>query len=360
MTTEANKNLSGSPGRSKGNHNGKTRDKPNGNHQVKLKDQQDSHSSNHLNSNLHLKSLLHGYILNCRCEGKSEATIHHYESSLRRYLSFHESNGGSLNAQEITPEDIRNFLWYVTSEPVRWGGSSPTARKPATISTAENYYRTLRTFFAWLEREGLISDNPVTHIKKPKGPKKVIEALKPEEVKILLDQFNSKTFIDVRNKLIIMMFLDTGMRVSELININMSDVDTTRGSILVRRGKGNKQRLVRIGSKTQKALWQYTSLYRRGDSQRLFTDAGGKPIKTNAIKLMMYHVGKKAHLEGVHCHRLRHTFAISFLRAGGDVFSLQYLLGHSTLSMTQRYLQSLNADDAFKAHQRFSPMDNFK
>ena len=216
----------------------------------------------------------------------------------------------------------------------------------------------MRTFFAWLQKEDLIPDNPLLHIKKPKIQKKVIEALKPEEIKALLGQFNSKDFNSVRNRLIIMMLLDTGMRVSELNNLMIHDVDIQRGSILIRHGKGNKQRLVRIGSKTQKALWMYMSLYRRGDSQRLFTDAGGRPLKVNAIKLLMYKLGKRANLEGVHAHRLRHTFAISFLRAGGDVFSLQYLLGHSTLAMTQRYLQSLNADDAFKAHKRFSPMDN--
>jgi site-specific recombinase XerD len=97
--------------------------------------------------NGNLKSLIQGYILNCRCEGKSEATIHHYDSSLRRFMSFHESNGGSLKVDEVTPDNIRHFLWYVTSEPVRWNGSSTTARKPATVATAENYYRTLHTFF---------------------------------------------------------------------------------------------------------------------------------------------------------------------------------------------------------------------
>ena len=91
---------------------------------------------------------------------------------------------------------------------------------------------------------------------------------------------------------------------------------------------------------------------------RLFLNRSGEPLDSTGTKLMIRRLGKKARVHGVHVHRLRHTFAISFLRAGGDVFSLQYLLGHTTLQMTQRYLQSLNADDAMNAHRKFSPLDN--
>ena len=155
-----------------------------------------------------------------------------------------------------------------------------------------------------------------------------------------------------------MMLLDTGMRVFELANLRLDDIDVNTGSILIRHGKGNKQRVVRIGAKTQKALWKYRTLYRRSDNDKLLVNRGGESLEVTGIKLMIRRLGKRANVLGVHVHRLRHTFAISFLRAGGDVFSLQYLLGHSTLAMTQRYLQSLNADDAVKAHKRFSPVDN--
>ena len=129
------------------------------------------------------------------------------------------------------------------------------------------------------------------------------------------------------------------------------------GSILVRHGKGNKQRLVRIGSKAQKALWKYVTLYRKSTSNRLFINRNGEPLNLIGVQILIKRLGDKANVK-VHPHQLRHTFAISFLRAGGDVFSLQYLLGHSTLQMTQRYLQSLNANDAANAHKKFSPLDN--
>ena len=89
----------------------------------------------------------------------------------------------------------------------------------------------------------------------------------------------------------------------------------------------------------------------------MFLTRSGDAMSLLGMKILIKRLGDKAKVK-VHAHQLRHTFAVSFLRAGGDVFSLQYLLGHSTLSMTQRYLQSLNANDAMNAHKKFSPLDN--
>ena len=86
-------------------------------------------------------------------------------------------------------------------------------------------------------------------------------------------------------------------------------------------------------------MWKYIALYRHGNTNRLFINRSGQPLEVIGIKILIKRLGDKAKVK-VHAHKLRHTFAICFLRAGGDVFSLQYLLGHSTLQMTQRYLQS--------------------
>jgi site-specific recombinase XerD len=155
-----------------------------------------------------------------------------------------------------------------------------------------------------------------------------------------------------------MMFLDGGLRVSELASLELVDIDMDTGAIVVRHGKGGKQRIVRIGSATQKALWRYLTVHRRENSDRVFLTKTGEPLEADAIKLMIRRLGKKAGIPEVHVHRMRHTFAISFLRAGGDIFPLKYLLGHSRLSMVENYLKSLNAEDAARAHQRFSPINN--
>jgi site-specific recombinase XerD len=307
-----------------------------------------------------LNALVQGYVFNCRCEGKSPKTVSTYEAHLKRFLSYCQQNKFPDNPHKIDAYHIRSFLQYVSSEPIRWGGNSTSARKPAGQSTVNHYYRVLNTFFRWLKQEGLINSNPLSHIKTPKIEQKVVQALSPKEAQALLSNCPSKTALGCRDKAIIMMFLDGGLRVSELATLELADIDMDTGAIVVRHGKGGKQRIVRIGSTSQKALWRYLTLYRRGNSDRLFLTRTGEPLEPDATKLMVRRLGKKAGIPDVHVHRMRHTFAISYLRAGGDIFTLKYLLGHSSLSMVENYLKSLNAEDAARAHQRFSPMDNLK
>ena len=307
-----------------------------------------------------LESLVQGYILNCKCENKSPATIDTYHRFLKCFLWYCRACCYPDSPNKITPNNIRQFLLYLASESNRWGIDNPSSRSPACQATVNHYYRVLCTFFNWLKDEDLITENPVSRIKTPKIESKVVKALSPKEAEALLNQCSSKTCLSVRNRAVLMMLLDTGIRVSEISNLQVSDIDLKTGSFLVRRGKGGKQRVVRIGVKAQKALWRYLTGYKHGESEYLFLNRSGGRLNDNAIKRMVRQLGKKANIENVHVHRLRHTFAISFLRAGGDVFSLKYLMGHSTLYMTQRYLKSLSAEDAIKAHKRFSPLDNME
>ena len=142
-----------------------------------------------------------------------------------------------------------------------------------------------------------------------------------------------------------------------MANITLNDVNWETGSILIRHGKGSKQRLVHMCSKAKRDLWRYVTLYRHSESDTLFINRNGDPLDVIGIKILIKRLGQRAKVK-VHPHKLRHTFAISYLRNGGDVFSLQYLLGHSSLQMTQRYLHSLNANDAANAHRKYSPLEN--
>ena len=310
-------------------------------------------------STTNLQSLAQGYILNCRSEGKSPETISSYKMVLNNFIWYCKQNDFPTTAQKLNSLHIRQFIWYLTSATNRWGRNSPKTRQPASQTTANDYYRSLHSFFNWLERESLIKENPFANLRPPKVERKVIQALTPAEVERLLNAGSGKSPVNVRNRAILCIFLDTGLRVSELASLNMYDIDMNTGSIVVRHGKGGKQRVVHIGSKAQKALWKYITLYRKSNNDSLFINRNGEPLDAVGIRILIKRLGIKAKVK-VSPHKLRHTFAISYLRAGGDVFSLQYLLGHSTLQMTQRYLQSLNADDAIEAHRKFSPLDRLQ
>jgi len=303
-----------------------------------------------------LESLTKGYLLQCRTENKSPKTISGYEMVLRNFIWYCKQQGYP-EVQKLTAVHVKHFLWYLGSEPHRWDSTSPSAMRVVNSATTATYFRRLRTFFNWLEREELVIDNPFKHLKTPKFDKKVIQALIPAEIERLFKVCSGKSALDFRNKTILCVLLDTGLRINELTSLTTDDINLDDGSILIKHGKGGKQRIVRIGKIAQKTLWRYISIHRKGNSNRLFLNRSGEPLDLDGMKILIRRLGEKAKVK-VHPHKLRHTFAISFLRAGGDVFSLQYLLGHSTLQMTQRYLQSLNANDAANAHKKFSPLDN--
>ena len=274
---------------------------------------------------------------------------------LRNFLWFVKEN----NFPEIyglNAVHIRHFLWYLSNETHRWGDRTSNVKKPACQTTVNGYYRALNSFFNWLVKEQLVKENPMSGLKKPRPEKKVVQALTKQEIDRLFSVCNGRLIKDLRNKAILSIFLDCGLRFSELTNLKMKDVNMDDGSILVRHGEGNKQRIVRVGTKAQKALWKYL-MFRKSDSDALFINRSCGPLELIGVKALIHAMGRKARVE-VYPHKLRHTFAVSFLRAGGDVFSLKYLLGHSTLTMTQRYVQSLTADDAANAHRKFSPLDN--
>lgn len=303
-----------------------------------------------------LEALVRDYILNCTVEGKSPNTIATYEIILKNFLWYCEQNDFP-EAPRLTATHVKEFLFYLLSEPNRWGSNNPAARKPASRTTVNDYYRTLHCFFNWLEREGIILENPFTNLKPPKIERKVIEALTESEIKRLLDQCSGKTALHVRNKAILSILFDCGLRVSELASVTLNDITWETGYVLVRQGKGGKQRQVRMCSKAKRALWRYVTLYRNSESDRVFINRSGDPLDVVGIKILIKRLGQTTKIK-VHPHKLRHTFAISYLRNGGDVFTLQYLLGHSNLQMTQRYLQSLSAEDAANAHRKYSPLEN--
>jgi len=268
-----------------------------------------------------------------------------------------EDDGSQVDISEVQKLHIRMFIRYLQIE-----ARVPKTGKSLSQATVQHYVRSLKSFFSWAHREEHIPENPMKLIPVPKATVKVLNTFDQEQVKQMLQACDQSCKDAYRNKTIILLALDTGLRISELIGIKMEDINLEDGYILVKHGKGNKERVVPIGSIVQKMLWRYIHQYRRQPlTERitaLFIANHGMSITGNGILQMLHRLSAFAGITGVRCspHTLRHTFAKNFLLNGGDIFSLQKILGHSSLASVRIYL-NLFAVDIKKQHRRFSPVD---
>jgi len=308
---------------------------------------------------------VNGFVLTKRTEGKSPKTLTFYEGNLRRFLWYAQRQGWHDDVRLINEWQIKEFLGYVASEAHRWGlkgNGSETSQRNASRSTVHHYFVVLSCFFNWVVHEGLSKENPMIRIKIAKPKPKVITPYTHDEIKRMLavcdyDYHHNARFLGSRNRAIILVFLGTGVRLSELIAMKLSDIDAGKGHLKVS-GKGGKERVVRMGNTTQKALWRYL-MYRPDNSRReLWLTEEGRPLVASAVQSLVKRLKQRAGLSSAgSIHRFRHTFALNFLRADRNVFNLQYLLGHSDLDMVKRYVATLGMEDALEAHKKASPAD---
>ena len=312
-----------------------------------------------------LKSLVKGYLLTHQTQGSSPNTVEYCWGILNRFLWYAEKRNWPEDARLLTEWHIREFLGYVGTETKRWdkeGNGSESSSHKASPRTVHHYYSVLRAFFNWAVKEDFIAESPVAKVRLPRPQQKVIRPYTEEQIRRMLQvcdhdcQHNAK-FLGSRNKAIILILLDSGLRVSELANIKLADIDTARGWIKVV-GKGCKERVIRIGIVAQKSLWRYLMYRGENDRQELWLSEESRPLQTSGIQSAVDRLKKRAGINEEGCvHRCRHTFALSFLRADRNPFNLQYLLGHSSLEMVRHYTATLGMEDALKAHEKAIPVD---
>ncbi len=314
------------------------------------------------NSNT-LKALLPAYGLCARAEGKSHHTITITISSAIYLDRFLRQRRLPTRVDAITPHEIRAFFIFLADKPSYEGHpNTPTQDRKLSGHTINAYGRGLQTFFNWLMAEGFITENPFHQFKIPRAPQKLIPAFSESQLQQLFAVIDTSGTIGFRNHTLLLVLLDTGLRVSELTGLCLSDVFIEQGTLRVW-GKGNKERIVPLGRQSARQVWRYISHHRPKPAlarvDQVFLTRNGHPVTTDRVQALMDQYGRQAGLRGVRCspHTLRHTAAINFLRNGGDVFSLQRLLGHSSLEMTRRYCQVADSD-VQRVHRSASPVDN--
>jgi integrase/recombinase XerD len=312
-----------------------------------------------------IDNLIQGYRLCARTEGKSENTIRIYTTALNTLRDYLKARQYPTDVTVISAHELREFVLHL--QQVKAFEHHPFTKlqdKGLSGHAVNCYLRAIRAFWSWLVREEIIMSSPFSRVKIPKPPKKVIATFSEKQLNAILRAVNTATPSGFRDWAMILMLIDTGLRASELVGLTLGDINLDDGLLKVY-GKGNKERVVPIGAKVQRALWKYLNHHRPQPANplhpTLFLTASGGPISTDRLRAIINKYTSRADIEGVRCspHTFRHTFAISYLRNGGDVFSLQRILGHSSLDVVRIYVNMAVAD-VKACHRRFSPADNME
>ncbi|WKZ38407.1 MAG: tyrosine-type recombinase/integrase [Anaerolineales bacterium] len=276
-----------------------------------------------------LETAFAGFLVACEARALSAHTIEDYSRTIRMFIAY----VGDIPMQDITVDLITGFLASVR-------------RRGVGEKTVLNRHIGLAAFWTWALKNDIVGHHIVRQVEKPKPPEIIIEPLTESEVRVLLNEVRRNPD---RDRAIIYLLLDTGLRASELVSLDRGEIDMENHRIIVKKGKGNKDRKLPFCNKTASVLAQYLNNC---------TDRKPFNIKRRSLTDVVFRLGLRSGVRNVHPHRFRHTFAINYMRNGGDVFTLQKLLGHTTMEMVKRYLHIVQTD-IDRAHHRASPVENW-
>ena len=273
----------------------------------------------------------------------SPQTIDAYKRDINQYLGY-LNDSGIKNLSKIKSTHIRNYIRVLND-----GGMAP-----ASIS---RIISSIRSYHKYLSSENILDKNPVLVINNPKLPKKLPDVLSEKEISLIIDSIDESSQFYQRDKAIIEMLYSCGIRVSEICNLEMSNLFIKDELIRVM-GKGNKERLLPLGSRSRRYLDNYLLSSRLGfikktRSSFVFVSRNGNQLTRAMVNIIL---NKWVHISGlrksVSPHKLRHSFATHLLEGGADLRFVQALLGHSDISATQIYthLDKHHLKEVYKTH----------
>lgn len=287
-----------------------------------------------------LREAIEEYLIDQVIRGNSGKTVIAYRYALSYFLNF----ATDLPIEEVTLSLCRSY--YIALH----------TRSLSTV-TVQTYVRQLRAFLNWLFLEEKIRENICKKFRLPKAERPTIDVLTDEEIGKIFETFPSESFLDVRNRAIIALFLDSGIRLSELVTIKKNYIHIPERYVIVD-GKGRKQRAVPFGNAARDQLAHYAG-HLPPDTRFFFLQENGSPITVTTMKDLFRDLKDRTQIERLHAHLLRHTFATRYLENGGNIYALQSILGHTSLEMVKRYLHLATAQ-IHRDFVNFSPLDRYE
>lgn len=280
-------------------------------------------------------------------------TRRNYISDLKQFNDFLKREYSKIQYEAIDNTIIRSYLGFLYKK----NRKSSVARKLAS----------LRTFFKFLLRAGILKKNPASLVSTPRLEKYIPSFLSIDETFILLEMPDVTTFAGIRDKAIMEILYSSGLRVSELVEMDENDLDLNLGIIKVM-GKGKKERIVPVGSKAIEALKSYLNSHKRRkkipppsslNPPVFLNQRGGRLTARSVARIINRYIEQCGLLKNISPHSLRHTFATHMLDAGADLRAIQELLGHVSLSTTQKYTH-VSIDKLMEVYDKAHPKSREK
>lgn len=286
-----------------------------------------------------LDCILHNFLLFQKLKGNTKQTYDYYKKRIGYFVTFCNNK----DSNKLSIKDYNNYNLYLQNKKL----------STFTIKTSLN---AVKIFLKFAFKEGFINEDIALNIVPFKTTKKTIVVLSNAEINSIINSQNKNSLIGARNLLVISLMLDSGLRVSEVVNLNVEDINIDLNLIKLF-GKGQKERLVPLTDSILDYYNNYLQLSKINYGA-LFPDTQtGKRITCSGISQILRRIKKQLNLKKLHPHYLRHTFATLFLVNGGDPVHLQLILGHETLYMTEHYLHIANQMTMSK-QKKFSPLSN--
>jgi len=315
---------------------------------------------------VNIREAIKGYLLDAKIEPQTPKHIAGKQRVLEAIFATWCEEQGATTLEQVTPTVLKGFLVSLQERTISEHDSRISKRgKRLALMSVRDYSRMVRAFFSWCEREGYLEGrtNPMRMVPQTKVPKYIIPAFTPQQMQDLLAVCDLDTTVGFRNYTMLLVLMDTGIRVSELCRLTLAGVHEDYLTVV---GKGDattlgKEREVGLSPTTARALWKYIHQYRPAVSeheQRVFLTRFKTPFDASYVWKVLREIGEEAGIEGVRIspHTLRHSFAKEWLANGGELIKLSRVMGHTDIETTQVYLKDFTARDARGEHSRFSPV----
>lgn len=325
-------------------------------------------SINYNNQQLTVKQAFELFVNAKKAENVRERTIHDYGVHIKYLINFiNEKYGGITYINELTTDIIRNYINYLRFEhkPYKDNKQRRIEEPGLSITTINIRLRTLRTMCRFWHKEGILSKNLMENIKPLKqDTDDSVNGFKMYEIKALFSVLNERNFSHWRDKVLMLLLLDTGLRINEATTLKYSDLDFKLNTLTVRKeiSKNRKTRVIPISSKVLKLLaklHEESKQYFGDDLDRIFINAYGKPYHASVFRRRLWNYAKKAGIDNATPHMFRHTFCRDYILNGGDIFTLQRIVGHESIATTRKYIQ-VDQNDINKQHSKSTPISKYE